>query len=498
MVSKRKLLYNTWASLVLQIVTILCGFILPRLILGYYGSDINGLINSITQFLGIISLLDMGVGTVIQSALYKPLAQNDCKKISEIYNAANNFFRKIAIAFLAYIILLLFFFPLMVKKTFDFVFVDTLMLAMGISTFAQYFFGIVNTLFLEADQRGYIQYTIQTISLMLNTALCAILILLGASIQVVKLTTSMVFILRPVVMEYYVRRHYVLNRKISFTEDSIPQKWNGIAQHIASFVLSGTDNIVLTALSTLANVSIYSVYNLVINGVFTLVNSLTKGFCPYLGNLIANKDDRLKEEFSFFEWIVHALSTVFFGCTSILIIDFIKIYTNGVYDANYIQPLFSIIMIFAYFARTLRIPYNYMILAAGHYKQTQSNYIIATLLNIIISIATVSLFGLIGVALGTLIALLYQTLWMAKYCYNRFIFIEYRKFLYLLISDCFTFATGYFATNWIPILEYTFISWIFKGILVTIIWALISISMNYMFNKKYILAVLGKIKGRKE
>jgi hypothetical protein len=48
---------NTITSLVNQIVSVMCGFILPRMILGTYGSNVNGLVNSITQFLGVITFV---------------------------------------------------------------------------------------------------------------------------------------------------------------------------------------------------------------------------------------------------------------------------------------------------------------------------------------------------------------------------------------------------------------------------------------------------------
>lgn len=68
-----------------------------------------------------------------------------------------------------------------------------LIAAICISSFAQYYFGIVNSLLLNADQRGYIQYVAQIITLILNTFACYIIIKLGASIQIVKLTTSLIF-----------------------------------------------------------------------------------------------------------------------------------------------------------------------------------------------------------------------------------------------------------------------------------------------------------------
>ena len=84
----KKLALNTITSLVLQVVSVICGFILPRLILESFGSDVNGLVNSITQFLGVITLLDLGVGAVVQSALYKPLISSGVRLAFPIGNTA--------------------------------------------------------------------------------------------------------------------------------------------------------------------------------------------------------------------------------------------------------------------------------------------------------------------------------------------------------------------------------------------------------------------------
>ena len=73
----KKLSRNTISSLLLQIITVISGFVLPRLIMHNYGSQVNGLVNSIAQFLSIITFLEFGVGAVIQSALYAPIVNNN-------------------------------------------------------------------------------------------------------------------------------------------------------------------------------------------------------------------------------------------------------------------------------------------------------------------------------------------------------------------------------------------------------------------------------------
>lgn len=493
----KKLALNTITSLGLQVVSVICGFILPRLILESFGSDVNGLVNSITQFLGVITLLDLGVGAVVQSALYKPLADNDTNMISKIYVSANKFFRRLAEILLVYVVLLMIFYPMLVNKSFGHMYTALLIAAICISSFAQYYFGIVNSLLLNADQRGYIQYVAQIITLILNTFACYIIIKLGASIQIVKLTTSLIFLLRPLFLVFYVKKHYSIDPKITYTDEPIKQKWNGMAQHFASYVLNGTDNIVLTMFSTLGNVSIYSVYNVVIIGVKNALLSVTNGFQSLIGEMLAKKETmKLNAFFGFVEWFLHTGTTLVFGCTGVLIVDFVRVYTYGINDADYIQPLFAVLITIANAGHCLRLPYNILILAAGHYKQTHSNYIIAMILNIVVSIATVKMWGLVGVAIGTLIAMAYQTVWMAKYDSKNIICWPFKNFLKQCGVDAITVIIASLATFKIPMLSVSYVSWFLLAIEVFGIWLIISIVINTIFYRERVLSIFIRVKRR--
>ena len=493
----KKLALNTITSLGLQVVSVICGFILPRLILESFGSDVNGLVNSITQFLGVITLLDLGVGAVVQSALYKPLADNNTNMISKIYVSANKFFRRLAEILLVYVVLLMIFYPMLVNKSFGHMYTALLIAVICISSFAQYYFGIVNSLLLNADQRGYIQYVAQIITLILNTFACYIIIKLGASIQIVKLTTSLIFLLRPLFLVFYVKKHYSIDPKITYTDEPIKQKWNGMAQHFASYVLNGTDNIVLTMFSTLGNVSIYSVYNVVIIGVKNALLSVTNGFQSLIGEMLAKKETmKLNAFFGFVEWFLHTGTTLVFGCTGVLIVDFVRVYTYGINNADYIQPLFAVLITIANAGHCLRLPYNILILAAGHYKQTQSNYIIAMILNIVVSIATVKMWGLVGVAIGTLIAMAYQTVWMAKYDSKNIICWPFKNFLKQCGIDAITVIIASLATFKIPMLSVSYVSWFLLAIEVFGIWLIISIVINTIFYRERVLSIFIRVKRR--
>ena len=116
---KKKLLLNTATGIIKQVITIICGFILPRYMLLYYGSAVNGVVASITNFLSFISLLDMGVGAVVQANLYKPLADGDTDQISRIVVSSERFFRRLAYIFIGYIAVLCVVFPITVNSSFS-------------------------------------------------------------------------------------------------------------------------------------------------------------------------------------------------------------------------------------------------------------------------------------------------------------------------------------------------------------------------------------------
>ena len=285
---RKKLYLNTVTAFLNQLVALICGFILPRYILSYFGSDANGLVNSITQFLSIISFLELGVGPVIQSNLYKPLADKDTETISKIVVSSERFYRRIAYIFLAYIAILVVVFPSTTPE-YDFWYTASLLLIISISTFAQYYFGITYQVFLNADQKVYVHSTAQIITVILNTLLSVVLMKLGCGLHMVKLVSAIVFVMRPVVQNAYVKKNYRIDRKITYTEEPIKQKWNGFAQHLAAVVCGEIDVVLLTFFSTYQRVSIYSVYFLVVNGITKLIMTAVSGLESFWGNMLARK-----------------------------------------------------------------------------------------------------------------------------------------------------------------------------------------------------------------
>ena len=479
---KKRAIINILTSLMVQIFAILYGLIVPKMIISNYGSSVNGLISSITQFLGYITLLEAGVGPVIKAVLYKPISKKSTEEIESILNASQVFFRKISYIFMIYIILLCIFLPYIMKNEFDALFTVSLIIIVSISTFSEYFFGMTYRLYLESEQRVYVISIIQIITYVLNMIIIVGLIKIGLNIQIVKLASAFICGLRPILQNIYVKKSFHIKIGKENKHYKIEQKWDGLAQHIAAVVHNNTDITILTLFSDIKQVSVYSVYLLILNGVKNLILAFTSGMDAIFGNLIANDDkDGLRKNFDVYEIIYMSVSTLVFSATLILIIPFVKIYTNGINDVNYVIPIFAYLMVIAEFIWSIRQPYNELVKAAGHFKQTKIGAWIEAIINIIVSLILVIHYGIIGVAVGTMIAMTIRTIeficYTNKCILNRSVIHSIKKIVITIIE----MLIIVFVTHYIKLVEYSsYISWAINASIVFIYSLLIIVICNLL------------------
>ena len=493
---------NTTVSLLLQLVTAVCGFIVPRLIIGTYGSDINGLVSSITQFLSYITLFEAGVGGVVRAALYKPLADKNTPKLSGIVNATEDFFRKISYIFIVYMALLACFYPLIVNKSFGWGFTASLVAIIGISTFVQYYFGITYMVFLQADQKRYITSIVQILTIISNAILVVFFVKFGASIHVLKLGTAIVYIIRPIVLNIYVKKKYGIDRKAEPDKSAISQRWDGLGHHIAYFVNLNTDVVILTICSkitsafSIAEVSVYTVYYSVVTGVQNITSALSTGMEAALGNMLAKDEkDNLREKFGLYEFLSYAVTTFMFTSTGILIVPFVQVYTKGITDANYIRPAFAYLLVAAYAVYAIRLPYNSLTLAAGHYKQTRNGAFVEAGINVGVSAILVFFFGIIGVAIGTLAAMTFRTVQYAWYLSKNILVRSFSIFLKRAGGAMLSAALSIIVNHFVPHIGVTsYLTWALYGVKVALITGAIILLVDIIFFRKDLLNTIKYLK----
>lgn len=478
----KKAIFNILTSLGLQFIRVIYGFIVPKIIIGQFGSDVNGLISSITQFLAYIALLESGFGPVVRSVLYKPIAKKDTKQIEGILKSSESFFRKISMVFVGYIVVLIFVYPRIVNSNFDYFFTISLLIIISISTFAEYYFGMTYRLFLQADQKTYIISIIQIVLYIINIFIVVLLARLNASIQMIKLVTGFVFVLRPILQNLYVKSHYDIHLKHVEEKVNIEQKWDGLAQHIAAVIHGNTDITVLSIFSTMAEVSVYSVYLLVVNGVKNIVLSLSSGIDASWGDMMARGErENLNRKFNMYEVIYHTMNTIIFTCTIVLIIPFLTVYTKKFVDADYIRPLFGTLLVISEYIWAVRLPYSSIIIAAGHFKQTRIGAWVECLVNIVLSVILVRRHGIVGVAIGTIVAMSLRTIEFIyhtnTHILHRNVLESFKKVFLVIVETAFVM----FVARFLPMKEnISYIYWILNAIIVFISTTLIVGIINFI------------------
>lgn len=494
----KRAILNMLTSLILQIVILLSGFITKKVIIQWYGSEVNGLVSSITQFLAYITLLESGVGPVIKAALYKAISKKEENEINSILFASEKFFKKIATIFLVYLLVMAVFYPFIIHNQFEYWYTFSLVIIISLSTFVEYYFGMTYKLFLQSDQKSYITATIQIVAYIINLLAVVIMVKLGFSIQIVKLVTAFVYVLRPILQNVIVKKKYNINLKNADKNYVLKQKWDGLAQHIAAIIHANTDITILTFMSTLNEVSIYSVYATVTSGIRLIIQSFNDGIDSLFGNMLANSEaENLKKAFSVYEILYFTVVAILYACTFLLITPFVKIYTFGVNDLDYCRPLFGYLLVASEFVWAIRQPYNSIIKSAGHFKETRISAWVEAGVNVVLSVILVKRYGLVGIAIGTLIAMLVRTIVFVIYA-NRSIIkanvVHSVKKIIGLLLEIVIIVT---VSNFVPTKEYiSYNNWLINALFIFLIALFVTVTLNYVLYKEECKIIFIKLKSK--
>ena len=484
-----------------ELIAIISGFILPRMILTYFGSDYNGIIASVTQFIGCIALLKSGIGVATKAALYDPLYYNEKEKISGIMSATMKFLRKVSYIFVIGIIVFACIYPFSIKEDFSWGFTASLVLIISLGTFFQYYFGLGNQLLLEADQKYYIVSIITIINTLLNTIISVICMKSGMSIHGVKLCSSIVYCSTPVFLNYYVNKKYKLNRKVAPDWNSISKRWDAFGMQIANFVNSNTDIIVASLFLNMKEVSVYTVYFLAINGVKKIIVRISTGVEAALGSLKAERDgEKLKNNFQLFEFVLNFICSFMFSCLLVLLVPFVGVYTKGITDVNYSRYVFAIVACFGELFYCLRLAYTFMVQATGAFSETKRFFYIEAVINIVSSVILVNFMGLVGIVMGTLFAMIYRTIVFARFVYSDVIKIRlsvfYKRMITTVSCILINCCIGLPIISRLQIDHYYqwFVIAIFVAVAALTITALIHLASDYVLVKRTATILIGRIK----
>lgn len=492
----QKAFLNMSTSLIAQIVSIICGLITPRLILTNFGSTYNGVTASATQFLGMLNVLTLGITGATRVALYKPLAEDDVLTVSRLMKASKQYMRKISMCVVVYIALLCIVYPFVSKNDLTWAQNAALILIVGISSLANYLFGVNNTILLQASQSNYVTNIADTIKIIINTICTALLIGVGCSIYIVKLGSSLIYFIVPLVISIYI------HRKFSLTNECEPLETEGksrkaVATHsIANIIHDNVDLVTLTFFVDAKVISVYTVYNTIVSKIKMLLRVFTSGMEAAFGDMWVKREyDTLAKSFKTYEYMMFTLTTVIFSCVGILLLPFVRVYTSGVNDINYILPTFAALITIAEGIYCIRQPYMTLVYATGSYEQTKKVAVVEAAINLILSIVLVNIMGISGVIMATIVANLFCTsmfiYFTSKSILKRSISVVILRVIWVLLCIALTTVLSNIIGKAIAY-SVSWIGWLVEAIIVFTISVVITLLMSLLFYRDDLLSLMKK------
>lgn len=194
--SRRNLLFG----IANKILIIILGMLIPKVIVLYLGSDVNGMLSTINQIYGYVIILEAGIGFATTQALYQPIALHNTAKINGILSATNAYYKKIGFIYFCFILLLTFVFPFIGNSPLALGRTRLLVFLTGVSGVITFFFQGKFLLYLEAEGKSYISYNVASISTTITYLIKIVLIINGFDIVAVQFSVAIVQVS---VMLYY-------------------------------------------------------------------------------------------------------------------------------------------------------------------------------------------------------------------------------------------------------------------------------------------------------
>lgn len=408
--NKQKSIINLACSALSQLVSIAFGLLLPRLFVVSYGSEVNGLLTSLSNFLICLNLFEAGVGAASLQALYGPVGRGQWDDINGILAATNEYYRKTGRWYLICLVGLALGYPLLVESDLPTRMIIGAVFLSGISNVINFYFQGKYVLLLKAEGKNYIQVNLATITNILVNLSKVLLIFLGADIVTILGVAVIIQNIQTVYLLLYIRRGYKqLNLQVTPNYGAVSQKKYALVHRIGELVFNNTDVVLITVFCGLKVVSVYSMFKMITGHLDQILNILVHSFNFMFGQTYQSDRMRYRKMIDLADSVYGAIAYAVYAVALYLFLPFMTIYTQGVTDINYVDGKLAVLFVAAALLSHTRIPMCQTVDIAGHFKQTVTRSIAETAINLVVSLLGVFLWGIYGVLLGTVVALLYRT-----------------------------------------------------------------------------------------
>lgn len=495
----KKFFYNTLFTALLQVMNVAAALIVPRLMLGFYGSEINGLVTSITQFINYFNLVEAGLSAAAIYALYKPLSDRDDARTSEIVSASRRFYTQAGWVFTALTVILAILYPLYIKTP-DISYLETalLVLALGAGGFLEFFTLAKYRVLLTADQKTYVISIASILHVALQTALIAALSVLGASVLVTRASAIAALLLRSAILLFYCRRRYPkLDYYAKPDMGALDKRWDAMFLQVLGAIHQGATVILLTLIvRDLSVISVFSVFNIVVMGLNSVLGIFNSGLAASFGEVIVRGEkDTLRRAYREFEGGFYMVISFVFAVSFVMIMPFVDLYTLNVFDADYHQPLIGFLVILDTYLYHLKTPQGMLVISAGMYRETRWRTLTQGLIAVVGGAILAVPLGLVGILLAAAASNLYRDFDLWFFSARRITDTPVRDTLLAVLRSVSSVLIILLPFRFITVAPTSWISWILQAALVSLWAGAVVLALALVFDRATLLGIFRRVKG---
>lgn len=481
---KSKMFKNIITGFGGQLIAIILGLIVPRFFIASYGSDINGLLSTITQIFTYMALLEAGIGQAAKNLLYKPFRENDKAGISEIASVAKSYFRRFTLIYGLCVVAIAFILPLVFKTNVDALTIELIVLLEGMSGVISFYFIETPSIIIGVDGRSYVNNGINLLNKIVGYVVKIVMAAFGLNIVLLQFAFFLVTVAKVFFYKLYFKKHYGWIKFEKTGKDiKLKDRNSYILTEIASTVFNSTDMIVLSTFVSTELSSVYGIYNMIFSNISLLLNSVYFSIVYVLGYSYHEGIEKYSHMHDSFNSIFLGLMTVLMSVCYCLTIPFVTLYTHGVADVNYIYNSLPLMFCLIQLISWSRYVSGNLTGIAGYAKQTSYISLVEALLNISLSIIFVRKYGIIGVTLATVIALPVKVIWCTYVADKKVMNRSYLKTLSIIgVNYIFFFGVVLLSKLYQPIIN-SYGQFFIWGLFLTVVFGIVGMGLNFLVNR---------------
>jgi len=310
---------NVLSGFLYQIILIALGFLLPRLYLENFGSEVNGVLSTIKQIFTYMCLLEAGVGLASTQALYKPMAEKDYKGASSILAATSKYYFKTGIVYTVLVLVLASVYAFVIPSGIDSMVLFTIVILTALPALFSYFIQAKYRVLMEVDGRKYVINNSEIFLQIISNVAKILVLLLTDSLVLIQLSYCIIALVQLSYIVFYAKKRYKwLNLKEEPNYKAIAQKNSVLVHQVSGLVFNNTDVLLLSAMCDFKVVSIYTIYNMFFAQMQAFITSIVSGFSFALGQMFQVDRDKFNRVYSAYEtvyimatFIIYTLMAVF-------------------------------------------------------------------------------------------------------------------------------------------------------------------------------------------